>query len=115
MRDASPVKTNAEVEQTSTRVVVGKGNAYDLFLGRELKHAEIVREPTSPTVLKTFIAMGVSVATAARDALRIRSKAKDSDPTLTDSSSAKPSLQIGSALTMCEAHTCRPPDTLWSG
>lgn len=60
--DASPVKTNADVDKAGTRVVVGKGSAYDLFLTRELEHAEIVRAPTSPAVVKTFLEGGYDVA-----------------------------------------------------
>ncbi|MDN4572159.1 ABC transporter substrate-binding protein [Pandoraea cepalis] len=69
VRDASPVKTNAEVDQAGTRVVVGKGSAYDLFLTRELKHADIVRAPTSPTVVKTFIETGCEVAAGVKQQL----------------------------------------------
>lgn len=69
VRDASPVTTNAEVDQAGTRVVVGKGSAYDLFLTRELKHAEIVRAPTSPTVVKTFIDTGCEVAAGVKQQL----------------------------------------------
>ncbi|VVE54475.1 ABC transporter substrate-binding protein [Pandoraea capi] len=69
VRDASPVKTNADVDQTGTRVVVGKGSAYDLFLSRELQHAEIVRAPTSPTVIKTFIDTGCEVAAGVKQQL----------------------------------------------
>ncbi|WP_353189787.1 ABC transporter substrate-binding protein [Pandoraea pnomenusa] len=60
--DASPVKSNADVDKAGTRVVVGKGSAYDLFLTRELEHAEIVRAPTSPAVVKTFLEGGYDVA-----------------------------------------------------
>jgi polar amino acid transport system substrate-binding protein len=37
-------------------VVVGKGSAYDLFLTRELKHAEIVRVASSQAVVDDFVA-----------------------------------------------------------
>lgn len=51
----SPIRTNADVDRAGNRVVVGKGSAYDLYLTRELHHAEIVRAPTSPTVVQTFL------------------------------------------------------------
>ncbi|MDI9653894.1 transporter substrate-binding domain-containing protein, partial [Burkholderia cenocepacia] len=41
--DASPIRTNADVDQPHNRVAVGNGSAYDLFLTRELKAARIVR------------------------------------------------------------------------
>ena len=43
VRDDSPLKDNDEVDRSGCRVTVGKGSAYDLYLTRELKHAEIVR------------------------------------------------------------------------
>ncbi|WP_150560454.1 ABC transporter substrate-binding protein [Pandoraea bronchicola] len=67
--EASAVKTNADVDQPGTRVVVGKGSAYDLFLTRELQHAEIVRAPTSPTVVKTFLDGGYEVAAGVKQQL----------------------------------------------
>ena len=46
----SSIRSNAEVDRDGVRVVVGAGSAYDLFLSRNLKHAKIVRAPTSPAV-----------------------------------------------------------------
>jgi hypothetical protein len=45
VRDESPVRTNAVFDQAHNRVAVGKGGAYDLFLTRELKNAQIVCAP----------------------------------------------------------------------
>ncbi|AJP56337.1 ABC transporter substrate-binding protein [Pandoraea vervacti] len=69
VRNASPVTSNADVDRAGTRVVVGKGSAYDLFLTRELKHAEIVRAPTSPAVVRTFIETGCEVAAGVKQQL----------------------------------------------
>ncbi|VVE42565.1 ABC transporter substrate-binding protein [Pandoraea anhela] len=69
VRDASPVQTNADVDRAGTRVVVGQGSAYDLFLTRELQHADIVRAPTSPAVVKTFIDTGYEVAAGVKQQL----------------------------------------------
>src|SRR5205823_8009097 len=41
---------------------VGQGSAYDLFLARELKHATLVRAPSSPAVVDTFLAQRADVA-----------------------------------------------------
>jgi hypothetical protein len=57
VRDDSPVKTSQDVDQPHNRVAVGKGSAYDLFLTRELKAAQILRAPTSPTVVQTFLSL----------------------------------------------------------
>jgi polar amino acid transport system substrate-binding protein len=73
---ASAIHSNDEVDIAGLRVVVGKGSAYDLYLTRELKHATIVRAPTSPTVVDTFLAQGCEVAAGVKqqleaDALRV--------------------------------------------
>lgn len=65
----SPIRTNADVDRAGTRVVVGKGSAYDLFLTRELQHAEIVRAPTSPTVVQTFLDTHSGVAAGVKQQL----------------------------------------------
>ncbi|SDD73667.1 ABC transporter substrate-binding protein [Paraburkholderia lycopersici] len=69
VRDESPVHTNADVDQPHNRVVVGKGSAYDLFLTRELKAAQIVRAPASPAVVPTFLAEGLDVAAGVKQQL----------------------------------------------
>ena len=41
VRDDSPCRVNEDVDRAGTRVVVGQGSAYDLFLTRELKQAVV--------------------------------------------------------------------------
>ncbi|GLC94468.1 ABC transporter substrate-binding protein [Cupriavidus sp. TA19] len=77
VREHSAIQANDEVDQPGRRVTVGKGSAYDLFLTRELRHAEIVRAATSPTVVDVFIEQGLDVAAGVRqqleaDAERVR-------------------------------------------
>lgn len=55
VRADSPLKTNDDVDREGVKVVVGKGSAYDLYLSRALKRAQIVRAPTSPEALDWFI------------------------------------------------------------
>ncbi len=69
VRDASPLQRNDEVDRPGTRVAVGRGSAYDLFLTRELKAATIVRAPTSPAVTDLFLAQGLDVAAGVRQQL----------------------------------------------
>jgi polar amino acid transport system substrate-binding protein len=76
VRDGSPVTRNADVDQSANRVVVGKGSAYDLFLTRELKHAQIVRAPTSQAVVDTFLAEGIEVAAGVKQQLEADSAGK---------------------------------------
>ena len=69
VRDASPLRDNDAVDRPGTRVVVGKGSAYDLYLTRELKQAAIVRAPTSPTVVATFLEQDLDVAAGVKQQL----------------------------------------------
>src|SRR5215475_3975488 len=39
----SPIRSVAEVDRAGVRIGVNKGSAYDLYLTRTLKHAELVR------------------------------------------------------------------------
>lgn len=65
----SAIQSNDEVDRSGIRVTVGKGSAYDLFLTRELKHAEIVRAPTSPTVVDVFVEQKLEVAAGVKQQL----------------------------------------------
>lgn len=69
VRDGSPLRANEEVDRAGTRVVVGGGSAYDLYLTRELKHATIVRAPSSQAVVDTFVAQGCEVAAGVKQQL----------------------------------------------
>lgn len=69
VRQESPLQDNAEVDRAGHRIAVGRGSAYDLYLTRELKNAEIVRAPTSPTVVATFLERGLEVAAGVRQQL----------------------------------------------
>jgi len=65
----SPIVANEQVDRAGTKVVVGKGSAYDLYLTRELRQAEIVRAPTSPAVVDTFVSTQADVAAGVRQQL----------------------------------------------
>lgn len=69
VRDDSPLQSNDEVDRPGTRVTVGKGSAYDLFLSRELRHAEIVRAASSQAVVDEFVRQGLDVAAGVRQQL----------------------------------------------
>jgi polar amino acid transport system substrate-binding protein len=69
VRDGSPLTANQEVDRPGTRVVVGRGSAYDLFLSRELKQATIVRAPTSREVVDQFVAQSLDVAAGVKQQL----------------------------------------------
>lgn len=69
VRDGSPIERHDDVDREGVVVVVGRGSAYDLHLTRELKSARIVRSPTSPTVVDTFLQQQADVAAGVRQQL----------------------------------------------
>jgi polar amino acid transport system substrate-binding protein len=71
---ASPIMTNADVDRQGTRIVVGAGSAYDLYLTREIRNAELVRAPTSPLVVDTMVQRGMEVAAGVRQQLEADAK-----------------------------------------
>jgi polar amino acid transport system substrate-binding protein len=69
VKDDSPIRSNDEIDHPANRIVVGKGSAYDLFLTRTLQHAQILRSPTSPAVVDTFLELGAEVAAGVKQQL----------------------------------------------
>lgn len=69
VKEDSPIQANEDVDGAPHQVVVGRGSAYDLFLTRTLRHAQILRAPTSPTVVDTFLEAGAEVAAGVRQQL----------------------------------------------
>ena len=69
VRENSPLKSNDEVDQPGTTVVVGKGSAYDLFLTREIKQATLIRAATSQAVVDDFMSQSYDVAAGVRQQL----------------------------------------------
>ncbi len=74
VRADSPLKSNDEVDREGHRVMVGKGSAYDLYLTREIKHATLMRAPSSPAVVDSFIAEKADVAAGVRQQLEVDAK-----------------------------------------
>ena len=70
VREDSPLRSNDEVDRSGTRVVVGDGSAYHLFLARHLQQAAIVTVATSEEVVDTFLRdPGLQVAAGVRQQL----------------------------------------------
>lgn len=67
---ASAIRSNDEVDRPGHRVVVGQGSAYDLFLSRSLQHATLLRAPSSPAVVDTFLAEQAEVAAGVKQQLQ---------------------------------------------
>ena len=77
VRNSSPIINNADVDQQGNRVIVGAGSAYDLFLSRELKQADIIRATSSQTVVSTFVELGAEVAAGVKQQLESDAKQYD--------------------------------------
>ncbi|MBP7564723.1 MAG: transporter substrate-binding domain-containing protein [Burkholderiaceae bacterium] len=71
VRDASPLRSNDEVDAPGRRVVVGADSAYDLFLTKHLAQAAIERAPTAPAVVDRFLSGGAEVAAGVRQQLEM--------------------------------------------
>jgi polar amino acid transport system substrate-binding protein len=72
--EASSIRSNSEVDRAGVRVGVGAGSAYDLFLTRELKQAEIVRAPTSQAVIDLLGAKRIDVVAGVKQQLESDAK-----------------------------------------
>ena len=62
--DRSPLATAADVDSPGVRIGVKRGSAYDLFLSRTLRHAEVVRGVEGTEV---FLAENLEVAAGVRE------------------------------------------------
>ena len=69
VRNAAPQQRTEDVDRAGTRVVVGRGSAYDLYLTRALRSATLVRAPTSPAVTDMLLADRLDVAAGVRQQL----------------------------------------------
>lgn len=69
VRSDSKLTANEQVDVKGNRVVVGRNSAYDLYLTRNLKQAEIVRTPTSATVVDLFMKDNYEVAAGVKQQL----------------------------------------------
>ena len=62
MRQDSALTNDSQVDAPGNRIMVGRGSAYALYLPRKLRAATLLRTPTSPTVVCSFLAQGADVA-----------------------------------------------------
>ena len=69
VRNESPIRSIDEVDRPGIRMTVGDRSAYDLFLSRSLKHAEIVRAATSSEAIERFLREGIDVAAGVKASL----------------------------------------------
>ena len=65
----SPLRTIGDVDRDGVRVAVGNKSAYDLYLTRTLKRAQIVRVPTSPAAIEIFLTDKLEAAAGVKQPL----------------------------------------------
>jgi polar amino acid transport system substrate-binding protein len=65
----SPLRTIEDVDRDGVRVAISAKSAYDLFLSRDLKHAQIVRAPSIPASIDLFTSDRLEAVAGVRQAL----------------------------------------------
>jgi len=70
VREESDFESNADVDQPGTRIAVGKGAAYDLYLSRTLEFATLLRASTTPGAVDLFIEQQLEAAAGVRQPLQ---------------------------------------------
>lgn len=74
VRHDSPLKRVGDVDRDGIRVAVGNKTAYDLFLSRNLKHAQLVRFPTSLDAIAQFGAQKLDAVAGVRQTLMMAAR-----------------------------------------
>jgi polar amino acid transport system substrate-binding protein len=69
VRAESALQSNEEVDRPGTRLAVGKGSAYDLYLTRECRQVEFVRVPSAAEVVQALLDGRADVAGGIRQVL----------------------------------------------
>jgi polar amino acid transport system substrate-binding protein len=67
--NGSPLQSVDEVDRPGIRMTVGDRSAYDLYLTRTLKHAKILRAPTSVDAIDLFLREKIDVAAGVKASL----------------------------------------------
>ncbi len=62
----SALNSVEDVDHDGIRAAVAQGSAYDLYLTRALKHAQLVRRPSGPECLEMFVADKLEAAAGVR-------------------------------------------------
>jgi len=65
----SPLRAIEDVDREGVRIAVGNKSAYDLYLTRTLKRAQIVRAPTSPAAVELFVRERLDAAAGVKQPL----------------------------------------------
>jgi len=74
VRQDSALADNTQVDRAGTRIMVGKGSGYDLYLSRALTAAQLMHAPTSPAVVDEFLKQNADVAAGVKQQLEADAK-----------------------------------------
>jgi len=69
VRRDSPLKRIDEFDRPGVKIAVGNKTAYDLYLSRTLRHAELVRPPTSIAAIELFRKEGLDAVAGVKNPL----------------------------------------------
>ena len=69
VKDHSPWQSVAQLDMPDTRIAVGKGAAYELYLSSHLQHAELVLFSTSAAAIHGFVNQNLDAAGGVRQTL----------------------------------------------
>jgi len=67
--EESPLRNLADFDRAGAKIAVGKKTAYDLFLSREIKHAQIVRAESSQAAIDLYLQGGIDAVAGVRQLL----------------------------------------------
>ena len=79
VRKDSPLRKIEDFDSQGQRIAVGLKSAYDLYLTRALKNAELVRSPTSQAAIDEFVAGRIDAVAGVKNTL---AAAAEKDPGL---------------------------------
>jgi polar amino acid transport system substrate-binding protein len=66
VREDSALQRSEQVDRSGVRIAVGAGSAYDLYLTRALRHAQIERHATAADAFEAFVTQGFDAAAGVR-------------------------------------------------
>ena len=69
VKGTAPFRAVEDLDRPGVRISVGRGAAYDLYLSRTLKHAELVRSETSVGAVEIFLRATVDAAAGVKSLL----------------------------------------------
>ncbi len=67
--ERSPFQAIEDLDRPGVRIAVGKGAAYDLYLSRALKNAQLVRADTSAAAIELFVVEKLDAAAGVKNPL----------------------------------------------